>query len=162
MAQDTDRIESEFLFSMEAQLDVPFISVGQTPEGGRIVANINSGTFEGPKLKGKIARSGGDWGLTRVDGSFKVDVRCCLLPDDGSPIYMHYFGRIAMKSHDLMTVLGDPALAGTLKPSDYYFRTAPFFEVASDSPHSWLNDTLAIGVGSISGAGIGYRVYRVL
>tara|TARA_R110000868_G_scaffold129378_1_gene338104 strand:- start:99 stop:575 length:477 start_codon:yes stop_codon:yes gene_type:complete len=157
-----DRIESEFLFSMEGQLDMPFIPVGQTPEGWRIVANLAGGSFSGPSLKGKIARSGGDWGLTRADGSFKLDVRCCLLPDDGSPIYMHYYGRIVMKNHDLMAVLGDPALAATLKPSDYYFRTAPYFEVATDSPHAWLNDTLAVGVGAISATGITYMVYRVL
>ncbi len=67
-----------------------------------------------------------------------------------------------MKNHDLMAVLGDPAVPATLTPSDYYFRTAPYFEVATDSPHAWLNDTLVIGVGAITNSGIGYKVYRVL
>jgi hypothetical protein len=156
-----DGIKSEFLFKMEGQLDMPFIPVGATPQGIRIIANLAGGTFEGPKLKGKIARSGGDWGLTRSDGSFKLDVRCCLIADDGTPIYMSYLGLISM-NQDLMAVLSDPAKAEALTPSDYYFRSAPFFEVASDSPHEWLNRTIAIGVGSISGKGISYEVYQVL
>lgn len=157
-----DGIKSEFLFSMEGQLEKPFIPVGPTPEGWRIVANITGGSFTGPLLKGKVAPSGADWGLTRADGSFKLDVRCCLLPDDSSPIYAHYFGRIVMKNHDLMAVLGDPARAAALKPSDYYFRTSPYFEVATDSPHAWLNDILAIGIGTITDTGVSYMVYRVL
>jgi hypothetical protein len=155
-------IESEFLFGMEGQLAVPFIPVGATPEGWRVIANLESGTFEGPRLKGKIARSGGDWGITRADGSFKLDVRCALITDDGTPIYMHYFGRIAMKGQDLLEVLGDPAKAAALKPSDYYFRTAPYFEVASASPYAWLNDVQAVGVGTISEKGITYKIYQVL
>lgn len=157
-----DGIKSEFLFSMEGQLDMPFIPVGATPEGMRIIANLAGGTFAGPKLKGTIARSGGDWGVTRPDGSFKLDVRCCLIAEDGTPIYMHYFGRIVMKSQDLMGVLGDPEKAAALKPSDYYFRSAPFFEVASDSPHAWLNGIIGIGVGTISEVGITYKVHQVL
>lgn len=155
-------IESAFLFGMEGQLDMPFIPVGQTPEGDRLIANLAGGTFSGPKLKGRIARSGGDWGLMRADGSFKLDVRVCLIEEDGTPIYMHYFGRLVSRGRDAMAALADPALAATLKPSDYYFRSAPFFEVASDSKHAWLNHILGIGVGTISEVGITYKVYEVL
>ena len=100
--------------------------------------------------------------MTRADGSFKLDVRLCLIADDGTPIYMHYFGRLVSKARDAMAALADPALAATLKPSDYYFRSAPFFEVASGSKHAWLNHIVAIGVGRISEVGITYKVYEVL
>lgn len=157
-----DAVESRFLFKMEGELEVPFIPVGASPEGLRIVANLAGGTFEGPKLKGTLARSGGDWGLTRPDGTFKLDVRCCLMPEEGTPIYMQYSGRIVVHGQDLLTVLGDPVKAAALKPSDYYFRTAPTFEVAMNSPHAWLNGVQAVGVGTISDKGISYRVYEVL
>ena len=154
-------IETEFLFEMNAELKEPSLAVGAMPEGMRIIANVKGGTFEGPKLKGKVAESGADWAMIRADGSLKIDVRAALTVDDGTVIYAYYGGRIVMPPEH-MAALGDKAAAEALDPSQYYFRTNPLFEVAMDSPHAWLNGVVAIGKGRLTGSGVAYRVYRVL
>jgi len=49
----------------------------------------------------------------------------------------------------------------TVDPSEYYFRTAPLFETASQK-YGWLNRILAIGIGRRSSREVAYTVYEVL
>ena len=42
-------IKTQFLFTIA--LDVPVLSLGDTPYGGRRIARFGTGTFEGPKLR---------------------------------------------------------------------------------------------------------------
>ncbi|HEU4371495.1 MAG TPA: DUF3237 domain-containing protein [Methylomirabilota bacterium] len=51
---------------------------------------------------------------------------------------------------------GDP-----VDPSDYYFRTAPLFETASDR-YAWLNRLLAVGIGRRTREHVAYTMYAVL
>ena len=46
-------------------------------------------------------------------------------------------------------------------PSLYYFRTAPFFETASEK-HGWLNRIVAVATGRRRGSGPVYDVFEVL
>ncbi len=41
------------------------------------------------------------------------------------------------------------------------FRTAPFYETASEK-HGWLNRMVAVGVGRMAANWVGYSVYAVL
>ena len=153
-------VETEFLFEIKAELSEPNLIIGPMPEGMRMVAHVSGGTFEGPKLKGVLAPSGGDWAMVRADGSVKIDVRAALIVDDGTNIYTTYGGRILMKPEQ-MGALGDRKAAAALDPASYYFRTNPLFEVAMESPHAWLNNVVAVGVGSLTEAGVSYRIYEV-
>ncbi len=45
--------------------------------------------------------------------------------------------------------------------SEYYFRTAPFYETGSEK-YGWLNGIVAIGVGRMARNWVGYSVYAVL
>jgi hypothetical protein len=45
-------------------------------------------------------------------------------------------------------------------PSEYYFRTTPFFETASEK-YAWLNKLVAVGVGRRTRTGVVYSVYAI-
>src|SRR5947199_10148350 len=67
-------------------------TLGAVPHGARVIAPIAGGTFEGPRLSGKVLPGGGDWTLLRSDGVLELDLRVTLETDDGALIYMTSFG----------------------------------------------------------------------
>src|SRR5256885_3811584 len=97
--------------------------LGAVPHGTRVIAPITSGTFEGPRLRGKVLPGGGDWTLSRSDAVLELDLRITLETDDGALISMSSFGF----RHGPPEV--SPALArgGSVDPSKSYFRTRPRF-----------------------------------
>ncbi len=154
-------LKTEFLASFKAQLEQPTLPIGTTPEGTRMIAHIVGGTVEGPRFKGTVAKSGGDWFMIRGDGSIRLDVRAAVIAEDGTPIYVSYGGRLVMPP-EAMGALADPEALAALDPDSYYFRSAPTFEAPSDSPHAWLNHILAIGVGKLIPGGVEYDLHQVL
>ena len=121
----------------------------------------DSGTFEGPKLKGEVLpMSGGDWALVRPDGSGALDVRITLQTNDGALILMTYQGRMVASPENF-----DYAL-DFAKPDDpdganrYYFRSNPLFETG-DSRYAWLNHIVAVGKGRTGDGGVIYDVFEV-
>ncbi|PKQ02795.1 MAG: DUF3237 domain-containing protein [Alphaproteobacteria bacterium HGW-Alphaproteobacteria-12] len=153
-------LKSEFLFDFDALLDES-IDYGQTPYGQRIYARVSGGSFEGPKLKGRILPGGGDWALIRSDGVLSIDVRATLETDAGDRIHATYGGRLAVPPEH-MTAVFDRETTETIDPAGYYFRTLPLFEAASDSACNWLNNIVAVGVGRVTSRGVAYRVYAIL
>ena len=73
----------QHLFDMHVDLEAPQM-IGQTPVGIRQVFIVKAGTFDGPKLKGKLLPGGGDWATLRPDGAVQLDVRATLKTDDGA------------------------------------------------------------------------------
>ena len=135
-------LQYEFLFDLTATLDEP-IKIGQTPFGERVIYPVTGGSFEGPKIKGKVLANGGDW-LTRLDSTTsKLDVRAVAETEDGELIYTYYEGFIHFNPD------------GT-----YYFRTNPVFQTSSEK-YKWLNHTIAVGVGKLTDTGVAYKVYAI-
>src|SRR2546423_3049899 len=58
--------------------------LGSAPHGTRIIAPITSGTFEGPRLRGKVLPGGGDWTLSRPDAVLELDLRITLETENRS------------------------------------------------------------------------------
>ena len=58
----------EFLMEYTADLQLPPRNTGAGPLGTRGLAVVTGGSFEGPRLKGKIWAFGGDWWLRDPDG----------------------------------------------------------------------------------------------
>lgn len=137
-------LKTEFLFTMSADL-AEAQDVGATPQGNRRIYYVTGGTFEGPKLKGEVLPGGGDWALVRPDGAVQLDVRATLRTGDGELIYTTYRGIIR----------------GAPDSPDFYFRTAPMYETASEK-YGWLNHIVAVGVGKLTPMGVSYSVYQVL
>jgi hypothetical protein len=135
-------LKHELLYKIEATLDKA-INLGDTPLGTRVIYKVTGGRFEGPKLKGKVHASGGDW-LLRLDSvTSKLDVRLLLETEDGALIYTTYTGFVHQNSDDTL-----------------YFRIIPIFETSSKK-YGWLNYTIAVGVGRHITGGVAYDVYAI-
>jgi uncharacterized protein DUF3237 len=149
-------IKTELLFKMA--LDVPpILDLGETPYGRRRIARVAGGTFEGPKLKGRVLDGGGDWLLLRRDGVLQLDVRITLETDDKQHIYMTYRGL----RHGPKDVIDRLNKGEAVDPSLYYFRATPYFETGSEK-YGWLNGVCAVATGARLATGPTYHVFRVM
>jgi hypothetical protein len=131
--------------------------LGKTPFGERRVAVVEGGRFEGARLKGTVLKGGSDWILLRSDGVLQLDVRMTLKTDDGAIIGMTYRGH----RHGPAAVIDRLNRGETVDASEYYFRTAPFFETAAEK-YAWLNRIIAVATGHRPPAGPVYDVFEVL
>lgn len=153
-------LKSELLFEMSVTLEEPQ-NVGATAHGDRRIYYVTGGTFQGPRLRGNVLPGGGDWLLLSPDGVGALDVRATLRTDDGQLIYMHYRGVMHIPPD-----VGQRMQEGkAVEASEYYFRTTPVYETASEK-YGWLNRIVAVGVGTIEtregSSGVSYQVYQIL
>ncbi|ANK80797.1 MAG: hypothetical protein TEF_08285 [Rhizobiales bacterium NRL2] len=150
-------IKTEPLFTV--RFDVPQIrDLGRGPFGGRRIATVTGGRFEGPAMKGEALPSpGGDWLLFTDDGSTHLDVRVTLKTDDDCLIYMTYGGR----RHGPKEVMERLAAGEEVDPSLYYFRIAPRFETAAEK-YDFLNHNIYIGTGHRTPGGPVYQIHKIL
>lgn len=150
-------IESRPLFTIRITLH-PIQDLGATPLGHRRVVPVSGGEFAGERLRGLVLpHAGSDWLLERGDGAFQQDVRLMLETDDGALIGMTYRG----VRHSAPAVAARLARGEHVEPSEYYLRTAPFFETAA-ARYRWLNTIVSIGVGRRLPQGASYDVFEVL
>lgn len=149
-------IKTKPLFTMNLNVEAPLTALGDTQHGGRLIARVRGGTFEGERLSGTVHDGGGDWLLMRADGVMTLDVRITLETKDGALIYMTYRG-MRHGPADVMEKLGK---GEPVDPDSYYFRVAPSFET-SDSRYTWLNKMLAIASGHRLPSGPVYEVFEV-
>ncbi len=139
---NAQKLESEFLYKITLVLDKP-IETGKTPFGTRIAYPILGGTFEGPKMKGKVKAVGEDWLLKVDDATNKLDVRLVLEAEDGQLIACSYSG-IVHTNEDKTT----------------YWRITPTFQTSSKK-YEWLNYVLAVGKGSFQDGSVSYEVFLI-
>lgn len=139
---ETTTLPVEFLFTMHATLRPEPSVLANAPQGTRVVVTVTGGSFEGPKLRGTVDNSGGDWVTMRADRNIKLDVRALLHTDDGADILMTYTG------------------IGTRGPDGLSIRTAPLFETG-DERYAWLNNVQAVGVGRSGTNEVTYDVYAL-
>lgn len=145
----------EFLFGMSLEVQKPD-HVGPTPWGRRRVVGVSGGSFDGPKLKGRVLPGGSDWIVVRRDGVLIQDVRLMLETDDDHILLMSYRGM----RHGPQSVMDRLDRGEDVDPSEYYFRTAPIFE-APDGKYDWLNKLMAFAVGRRLPTGVIYSVYAL-
>ena len=131
--------------------------LGTVPHGTRVIAPITGGTFEGPRLRGKVLPGGGDWTLLRSDGVLELDLRITLETDDGALIYMTSFGL----RHGPPEVLAALARGESVDPSKYYFRTAIRFETSAPQ-YAFLNRLIAVSSGDRRASGPIYTIEEIL
>jgi len=70
-------LKHELLYKIEIDVDTA-INLGNTPSGNRSFFKATGGTFAGPKFKGKVLPTGGDWFLQLDSTTSKLDVRLLL------------------------------------------------------------------------------------
>jgi hypothetical protein len=150
-------LKSRHLFTITMKLP-PILELGDTPAGNRRVFTVSGGEFNGDRLRGEVLpQASSDLLLVRADGSFQQDVRLLLRTNDGALILMTYRGvRNASAEVSARIARGE-----RVAPSDYYLRTAPFFETSS-STYAWLNKMVSIGMGERQPDGVTYEVFEIL
>jgi hypothetical protein len=150
-------LHSTHLFSLTIALN-PTIELGDTPAGQRRVFSVAGGEFVGERLRGTILPViGSDLLLVRADGSAQQDVRMLLQADNGDLILMTYRG-VRRGSPEVNARI---ARGESVSGSEYYLRTAVFFETSSVK-YSWLNGIVTIGVGERRGDSVAYEVFEIL
>jgi len=149
-------IRTELLFKIALDVPPP-LDLGETPFGRRRIARVTGGTFEGPKLRGRVLDGGGDWLLLRSDGVLQLDVRITLETDDKHLIYMCYRGY----RHGPKDVIDRLNKGEAVEARLYYFRATPYFETASDK-YAWLNGVCAVATGARLAKGPSYEVFQVM
>jgi len=136
-----EALKSELLMDLILETS-PAVTIGN-----RTVVGVTGGTFEGPKLKGKVIGPSADWPLRISDTLRVLDVRIILVTDDEQKIYMTYRG-----------VIRTPP-AG--QPGERYWRMVPIFETDS-AKYAWLTETVAVGVNFTVPQRVSYRVFQIL
>lgn len=133
----------EYLFTLTANLREGSPVLANGPQGTRVIVTVTGGSFDGPRLRGTVDNSGGDWVSLRADGSIKLDVRVMLKTDDGADIFMRYEG------------------TGVRVDGQLRLATAPLFETG-DERYAWLNNTQAVATGSSGNNVVTYDVFAVV
>jgi len=103
-------------------------TIGDTPYGQGRVAPITGGSFEGPRLKGKVMSGGADWQTVRADGATELAAHYGLETDDGAIIQVHN------------NVLIAPAIGNQPRLVRSTIKLA-----APKGPHDWVNKAVFIG-----------------
>ena len=95
--------------------------------------------------------------LVGSDGAARLDVRLVLRTDDGALILMTYRGvRHASPEVQARITRGERVPA-----TDYYLRTAPFFETSAPA-YAWLNKIVSVAIGERHDHGVTYEVFEIL
>lgn len=148
---------TRFAFEARVTVAAPLV-VGEAPHGLRRVVAITGGTFEGPRIRGRVVPGGADWQFVRPDGVLSVEAKYTLEASDGAMIMVTNRGM----RHGPPEVIQKLARGEAVDPSSYYFRTVAEFEVALDSPHAWLNRAMFIGVAERQASAAIIRFHEVL
>jgi hypothetical protein len=150
-------LKSRHLFTITMKLP-PTLELGDTPAGNRRVFTVSEGQFVGERIRGEVLpQASSDLLLVRSDGSYQQEVRLILRTNDGALILMTYRGvRYASPEVSVRIARGE-----RVAPSDYYLRTAPFFETSSPK-YEWLNKIVAVGIGERQPGGVSYEIFEIL
>lgn len=137
-----------FAFVMTVHLRIgpqPVQRIGPLPTGGdRLFVPLADGVFEGPRLSGKVLPGGGEFPLIAPEGVLRIDARYCLQEDDGTVILLRNRG-IRRAPPEVFARWRDPAVTDKPKPSEFYMRVVPTFEVQT-GPHDWLTQNIFFGI----------------
>jgi len=150
-------LKSAHLFDLILTLH-PALDVGATPWGLRRVVPVSGGQFTGERMRGEVLpHAGSDYILARADTASQQDVRLALRADDGALILMTYRG----VRHASPEVTARLARGENVAPSEYYFRTAPFFETGAPK-YAWLNTIVSVAIGERRPDSVLYQVFEIL
>lgn len=148
------------LMTFEARVR-PELAIPRAAKDSKLsICYFSGGRFKGPRLRGKVLPGGGDWAFCRHPDSIDIDVRAVLQTDDQALIYLTYSGMWRAASGLIPKAI---ARGGerSFRPEDHYLRVMGRFETAARR-YRWLNDVLAVGIGSRIRTGIRYEFFELL
>ncbi|MFG1679743.1 DUF3237 domain-containing protein [Nonomuraea sp. NPDC049269] len=127
-----------------------------TPLGTRMIAVVERGTVEGPRLRGEFLPGGGDWIMVGSDRVARLDVRATIRTHDGELVFVTVTGRATLSDEAISRLW----VGETIGWDEMHARSAPLFETGAER-YAWLNSTVAIAVNELSLNHVNYRVYRI-
>jgi hypothetical protein len=101
--------------------------LGTTPLGERFIIEILGGSFEGPRLRGRVLPGGADRQLLRPDGVKLLDALYEMRTDDGAVLTVH-----------------NQVMIDEAAPGGRYARSVVKV-MAPVGPHEWLNRRVFVG-----------------
>ncbi len=134
----------EYLMEYSGRIQSPVGEVGVGPFGKREIYTVAYGSFEGPRLKGKLLPGGGDAALVDTNGVLRLDLRLTFQTDDGAHIYLQGNGVWRSDPTQLSRPEGEPADYG-----DMYVMATPRFETG-DERYKWLNEIVCVAEGKMN------------
>ncbi len=153
MSGATTKPALEYLMTLHA----PIAGAPQRIDETLTIFHSDTGTVEGPRIKGRILAPTADWLRAMPGGSLRIDARMAIATDDGAQIYVQYGGVIAIAPADFARM----AAGETLNADEMHFVTAPLFQTGDDR-YAWLNRTQAVGKAvALKGGAGGYVRYEV-
>lgn len=127
------------------RIQSPVAEVGEGPFGKREIYTVAYGSFEGPRLKGKLLPgSGGDAALVGANGALRLDLRLTFQTDDGALIFLQGNGVWRSVPTRSSRPEGEPA-----DPGDMYIMATPRFETG-DERYKWLNEIVCVAGGKMN------------
>lgn len=143
-------------YAFEARVDIgSIIDVGEVAGGRRRVIPILGGTFEGPRLRGRVL-PGADWQVVHNSTLTELVARYLLETDTGSLVTIVNRGR----RHAAPELLARMASGEVVDPSSVYFRTVATFESAEPSL-AWLTQSIVLGSGERLASQVVIRFWTV-
>jgi hypothetical protein len=146
------QINAEEIFELNADLIRPPVVAGT-----KVIYSITGGNIKG-KINGKVLPIGGDFATFINPTTLKLNVRLVLQTEDSATIYCTYTGYLNTDEETYKKIKAGKGFQ--IDPSRYYFRTNPIFETSS-AKYDWLNHTITVGFGTITQAGVTYKIYAI-
>ena len=150
-------VRTRFAFEARVSVAAPLI-VGESSQGLRRVVPITGGTFEGPRIRGKVVAGGADWQVVQPDGVLALEAKYTLETSDGVLIMVTNRGM----RHGPREIIERLTRGEPVDPSQYYFRTVAQFEAPLASAHAWLNRALFLGIAERAPGMAVVRFHEVL
>lgn len=128
----------EFLMEYSGRQQAAIANVGPGPFGTREIHTAAGGSFEGPRLKGRLLPGSSDAGLIDADHVMRLDLRIILQTDDGAYIFLQGGG--IWRRDPTRQPRPKEELA---EYGDMYIMATPRFETG-DERYKWLNELVCV------------------
>lgn len=148
----------EYCFELRCQVDEALPLGGRTPGEGLHFARVSGGTFDGPRLRGAVLDSGGDWwvghGLTvTLDARYVIEAE---VTEGTAGIEVVNRGIWRTDENTFERMLAGEAIG----EDDLYYRTA--FVFRTEHPElQWLTSSQFIGYARPEPGVVVIRVFRL-
>jgi muconolactone delta-isomerase len=144
------------VYRLQATLARP-LELGETAQGHRRIVPLTGGTFNGPKMSGRLLPGvSADWQIILPDGTALGDIRYVLQTDGGDLLYV----QSQSIRHGSPEVLARLGRGEDVDPSEYTFRTSTRIETAA-ADLAWLNKGIFMSVAGRQVDGVIYETYLV-
>ena len=134
-------LQADFAFEARVTIAPPLV-MGPSSHGLRSIVPITGGTFEGPRLRGRVL-PGADSQFVRPDGVLELEAHYTLETEDGA------FVRVVNRGlrHGPPEVIERLVRGERVDPSTYYFRAVPTLAAPVGGKYDWLNRAIFVSRG---------------